>query len=90
MAIVGMNVEEVRRLAGALRAQRDELSGVITTVDSALLAAPSWRGEDRVDFESKWTEDKALLAIMVNQLDDDQLWADAEASDQEEASAVGS
>ncbi|MDO4791634.1 MAG: WXG100 family type VII secretion target [Buchananella hordeovulneris] len=51
--MIGMNVEEVRALAGTFEQKAGELDNIISTVESKL-GATTWVGKDADQFRNDW------------------------------------
>lgn len=85
-ATKGMNVEEVRRMAGQLREAAEEITRIEQELTSGLEGI-DWTGPDADRFRGQWSGEMipALQQIMgaVNELGDS---ADRNAAEQETAS----
>jgi len=57
MAFEGMDVEEVRTLAGQLQNQANNITQVISSIDSIVASMENvWKGKDATDFQGWWTQ----------------------------------
>lgn len=87
-AIKGMNVEEVRRMAGQLREAAEEITRIEQELTSGLEGV-DWTGPDAERFRGQWSGEMipALHQIMsaVNDLGDS---AERNAAEQETASTT--
>ncbi len=57
MAFEGMDTEEVRSLAGQLQNQANNITTVMSTIDSIVSSMENvWKGKDATDFQGWWTQ----------------------------------
>lgn len=86
MAMIGMNVEEVRNLAR----QMDSVASQIETASrqiTSLLGSTTWVGNDRTNFESDWQgQHMAAINNVINAVRNASQIADRNATDQENVS----
>ncbi len=55
MAFEGMDVDEVRSLAGQLQTQAQKITEVVSSIDSIVSSMENvWKGKDATDFQSWW------------------------------------
>ena len=55
MAFEGMDVDEVRSLAGQLQTQAQNITQVVSSIDSIISSMENvWKGKDATDFLSWW------------------------------------
>ena len=55
MAFEGMDVDEVRSLAGQLQTQAQNITQVVSSIDSIISSMENvWKGKDATDFQSWW------------------------------------
>lgn len=84
----GMDVAQVRSLAGQLRTSASEIDGIISKI-TGTLQGTEWLGTDRTKFEGDWTGTYTTqLRNVIAGLNEAAQRADAEASQQEDASAT--
>lgn len=86
MAMIGMNVEEVRNLARQMDAAASQIEQAARQLTS-LLGSTTWVGNDRTNFESDWQGSHvAAINQVVNAVRQAGQVADRNASDQENVS----
>ena len=57
MAFEGMDVEEVRTLAGQLQNQANNIGQVMSSIDSIISSMENvWKGKDAVEFQGWWVQ----------------------------------
>jgi WXG100 family type VII secretion target len=55
MAFEGMDTDEVRSLAGQLQTQAQNITQVISSIDSIVASMENvWKGKDATDFQGWW------------------------------------
>jgi WXG100 family type VII secretion target len=56
MAMVGMDVEQIRGVASQLQAQSEQINSVISTIESLISSSigSSWVGTDATQFQDWW------------------------------------
>lgn len=86
MALVGMDAQEVRRLALAMGESAEQLN-LIERDMTALLAHAGWRGPDADRFEHTWKHCRTLLTHSSTALNEARTRLNGEAADQEKTSS---
>ena len=87
MAMIGMDIEQVRQLANLFGAKADAINDIITDINSRL-GTTEWKGTDAEQFRNDWNSNLTTQVRNVAQaLRDAQQKANKNASDQEQTSA---
>lgn len=71
MAMVGMDVNEVRNIGNSLKTQANEIGQTITAIEGLIQRALSnWQGADATQFADWWTsQHKPSLTNLQSQID---------------------
>ncbi len=87
MAMIGMDVEQVRQLATLFGAKADAINDIITEIGNRLNST-EWKGQDADQFKNDWNSNLTTQLRNVEQaLRDAQQKANKNASDQDSTSA---
>lgn len=87
MAMIGMDVEQVRQLATLFGAKADAINDIITEIGNRLNST-EWKGQDADQFKNDWNSNLTTqLRNVVQALRDAQQKANKNASDQDSTSA---
>lgn len=88
MAMIGMDVEQVRQLATQFGAKADAINDIITDITNRL-SSTEWKGTDSEQFRNDWNSNLTTQLRNVEQaLRDAQQKATKNATDQEQTSSA--
>ena len=88
MAMIGMDIEQVRQLATQFGVKADAINDIITDINSRL-GSTEWRGQDAEQFRNDWNSSLTTQLRNVSQaLRDAQTTANRNADEQDRVAST--